>query len=321
MAATTFATLSNGVKIPRFGLGTWQSKPEEVDTAVTTALDNGYRLIDTAKVYENEQYIGDALEKYFKAGKLKREDVFLTTKLWLTHNRAEDVEDELRLSLKKLKTSYVDLFLIHQPVTYDHKMEKQDHSVKIEDTWKAMEEVYNKGLTRAIGVSNHTEEQIERLLRAAKVPIMNSQVELHLQFRQKKHREFCKKHNITVTAYAPIGSPGRSKEISSADGLQEQPDANAEPLQHPSVLKLADKYKKTGPQILLRHLLQEGILIIPKSVTPARIVENAKIFDFELTADEVAELNNAEQGNRLFMQEHCAGHPEDPFEEEREQSK
>jgi len=304
--APTFVTLSNGVKQPQLGLGTWQSEPGQVGDAVTTALDNGYRQIDTATAYGNEAEIGDALEKYFKSGKLKREDVFLVTKLWLTHNRPEDVEDQLKESLKKLKTSYVDLYFIHQPITYDHEMKKQDHSVKIEETWKKFEEMYEKGLAKAIGVSNHTEEQIERILKSASVPIMSSQVELHLRFQQKKHREFCKRHNIAVMAYAPLGSPaGRDK--------VDQP----EPLKHPTVLKFADKYKKTPQQILLRHLVQEGLVVIPKSVTPAHIIDNGKIFDFELTSDEAGELNKVEQGPRFFIQEHCVGHPEDPFKDER----
>ncbi|KAI6174143.1 alcohol dehydrogenase [Aphelenchoides besseyi] len=316
-ASTDFAKLSNGLSIPKFGLGTWQSSPEEIDTAVTTALDLGYRLIDTASIYGNEEDIGNSLKKYFDSGKLKREDVFLVTKLWVTHNRPEDVESQLRESLKKLKTDYVDLYLIHQPVTYDHEMKEQDHSVRVEHTWKAMEEVYEKKLTKSIGVSNFNEEQIGRILKSAKVPVHNSQVELHLYFQQEKHVKFCHDHNITVTAYAPLGSPGRSNFKLPTGNKLDWPD-QPKPLEHPTVKKLAEKYNKTPAQILLRHLLQKDILIIPKSINPKRIEENSKIFDFSLTADELKELNSAPQGDRFFLQDFCEGHPEDPWPELRQ---
>jgi len=316
MSTTTFVTLSNGVKMPQFGLGTWQSSPEEVKLAVTTALNEGYRLIDTATVYQNEKDIGDALKDYFATGKLKREDVFLVTKLWVSHNRPEDVEPALRDSLKKLQVEYVDLYLVHQPVTYDHEVKNQDHSVKVEDSWKGMEGVYEKGLTKAIGVSNFNESQIERIQKIAKVPIHNSQVELHLNFQQDKHFEVCKKHKITVSAYAPLGSPGRSNFTLPTGQKLEWPEA-PEPLKNENVLKLAEKYNKSPAQILLRHLLQKGILIIPKSVTPKRIKENAQIFDFKLTDEEIDQLNKTPKGPRLFLQDFCEGHPEDPFADER----
>ncbi|KAI6191161.1 Oxidoreductase, aldo/keto reductase family protein [Aphelenchoides bicaudatus] len=317
MASTTFVTLSNGVKIPQFGLGTWQSKPEEVKLAVKSALDEGYRLIDTATVYQNEKDIGEALKEYFDSGKLKRSDVFVVTKLWVSHNRPEDVEPTLRESLKLLQLDYIDLYLIHQPVTYDHQVKEQDHSVKVEDSWRGMEGVYEKGLAKAIGISNFNDSQIERIMKVAKVPIHNSQVELHLHFQQDKHVATCKKHNISVTAYAPLGSPGRSNfTLPTGQKLNWKPAPD--PLKHQFVLKLAEKYKKTPAQILLRHLLQKGILIIPKSINPSRIHENAQVFDFELSAEELDYLNKVEQGSRLFLQDFCEGHPEDPFADERQ---
>ncbi|CAD5234972.1 unnamed protein product [Bursaphelenchus xylophilus] len=318
MASSTFVTLSNGVKMPIFGLGSWQSKAGEVGDAVTVALDAGYRLIDTAAIYQNEEEIGDSLQKYFQSGKLKREDVFITTKVWCSHNRPEDIEGALKDSLKKLKTDYVDLYLIHQPAAFNHEMTEQDHSVKVEDTWKGIAGVYKQGLAKAVGVSNFSEEQIERILKSSDVPVHNSQVELHLYFQQKKHVEFCKKHNISVTAYAPMGSPGRSKFVLPNGRTQQWPVAE-EPLENAEVLKLAEKYKKSPAQILLRHLLQNNIAIIPKSVTPKRIQENAQIFDFELTADEIKTLNSQPQGSRFFLQDFMIGHPEDPWKSERPQ--
>ncbi|CEF69673.1 Alcohol dehydrogenase [NADP(+)] [Strongyloides ratti] len=304
-------TLSNGNKMPVFGLGTWQSADGEAEAAVRCALDNGYRLIDTAKCYENESEIGNVLQEYFKSGKLKREEVFITTKLWCTHNRKEEVESELRDSLKRLQIDYVDLYLIHSPTCFDHEMKEHDVSVKVEDIWKGMEDVYEKGLTKAIGVSNFSNEQIERIMKNAKIPIHNSQVEAYLYWPQFEHQKVCNKYNITVTAYAPIGSPGRFnfKLCQFEEGKEALSDEVA--------LKLAKKYNKTTAQILLRHLIQRNFSVIPKSSNPQRIIENSKIFDFNLTNEEVEELNNVTYRQRLFKQEFMIGHPEDGFISER----
>jgi diketogulonate reductase-like aldo/keto reductase len=195
-------------------------------------------------------------------------------------------------------------------------MKNQDHSVKIEDTWKGMEAIYEKGLAKAIGVSNFNNSQIERIQKVAKIPIHNSQVELHLNFQQNDHVATCKKYGISVSAYAPLGSPGRSNFVLPTGQKLEWPQAE-DPFKSENVLKLAEKYKKSPAQILLRHLLQKGILIIPKSTNPKRIKENADIFDFQLTDDEMDKLNKAPQGQRLFLQDFCEGHPEDPFKDER----
>lgn len=177
-------------------------------------------------------------------------------------------------------------------------MTKQDHSVKVEDSWKGMEGVYEKGLAKSIGVSNFNDSQIERIQKVAKVPIHNSQVELHLNFQQEKHVATCKKYNISVTAYAPLGSPGRSNfTLPSGQKLHWAEAPN--PLESETVLTLAKKYDKTPAQILLRHLLQKGILIIPKSINPKRIHENAQIFDFELSGEEIEKLNKTPQGKQI----------------------
>lgn len=197
-------------------------------------------------------------------------------------------------------------------------MSSQDHSVKVEDTWKGMEEVYNKGLVKAVGVSNFNEEQIERILKSSKVPVHNSQVELHLYFQQKKHADFCHKHNISVTAYAPMGSPGRTQ-FELPDGTRPPWPEASEPLENEVVLALAKKYNKSPAQVLLRHLLQVNICVIPKSTNPKRLHENAQIFDFELTKEEVEKLNEQDHNNRFFLQDFMKGHPEDPWKGERPQ--
>jgi len=298
--------------MPLLGLGTWQSKPGEVEAAVRTALDIGYRLIDTADAYGNEAEIGTVLHEYLSKGKLKREDVFITTKVWCTHNRPEEIEGQLRESLAKLQIEYVDLYLVHMPAAFNNDMSEQDHKVTVLDTWKGMEGVFEKGLTKAIGVSNFNEEQIQRVYDSAKVKPHNSQVETHLYLPQFEHQKLCDKLHITLTAYAPLGSPGRV-EFKKLDWA---PAPNS--LEEPVILRLAEKYHKTPAQIVIRWLLERKISPIPKSITPARIKENFEVEDFSLTADEVAELNSVKHRQRLFTQDFMIGHAEDPFKNERE---
>ncbi|KAK0428355.1 hypothetical protein QR680_010756 [Steinernema hermaphroditum] len=205
--AVPATTLSTGAKLPLLGLGTWQNDSQSIP--LRTALDAGYRLIDTATVYGNEADIGAVLHEYISSEKIKREELFITTKLWCNHNRPDEVENEIKESLKKLQLDYVDLYLIHAPVTFKADQSGHDLDVCVEDTWKAMESVFHKGFTKAIGVSNFRADQIERIQKIAKIPIHNVQVECHLYFPQFKLQEVCNKYGITMTAYAPIGSPGR----------------------------------------------------------------------------------------------------------------
>uniref|UniRef100_F1L674 Alcohol dehydrogenase NADP+ A n=1 Tax=Ascaris suum TaxID=6253 RepID=F1L674_ASCSU len=309
-------TLSNGRQMPQVGLGTWMSYPHEVAAAVRWALDAGYRLIDTATCYGNEKEIGDVLHEYLSSGKIKREELFVTTKLWCTHNRPSDIEGQIKESLAKLQLDYVDLYLVHMPAAFNHEMTQQDHSVTLEQVWTGLEAVYEKGLTKAIGLSNVSIEQVERVQKSAKVKIHNVQVECYLYFPQYELAEVCKKHNISFTAYGPLGSPGRVNWTLPSGAKLVWAEAK-NPLENELVVKLATKYKKTSAQILLRHLLQRGLAIIPKSVHESRIKENFDIFDFELTDEEMKELNDIKHRQRLFLQDFMEGHPEDPFKDER----
>jgi diketogulonate reductase-like aldo/keto reductase len=308
--------LSNGVEMPIFGLGTWQSGREEVINAVRIAVLDGYRLIDTATCYQNEDAIGEALQQLFKEGVIKREEIFITTKCWTTHLSPEDQEEGLRESLERLKLDYVDLWLAHMPGAFNKDMSEQRKDVTVEDVWKGFESLYEKKLTRAIGVSNFSIEQIERIMKIAKVPIHNHQVELHLYFQQKPMVDVCKKHNISITAYSPIGSPGRVHFVLPNGYKPEWPPAPS-PLEDSVVVKLAEKYSRTPAQILLRHLMQHGIAVIPKSTNDKRIKENHGVFDFEISDEDIKKLDSAPQNERMFWQDFLVGHPEDPFKSER----
>ncbi|KAI1701913.1 aldo/keto reductase family domain-containing protein [Ditylenchus destructor] len=310
-----YVELSNGHKMPMLGLGTAMSAPGQVEPAISAAFRAGYTYIDTAFIYANEEAIGNILEEQFRSGTVKREDIFLSTKLPPTHNRKEDIEPKLREELRNLKVDYVDMYLVHMPAAFHHDG-TQDHSVRVEDIWEGMEEVYEKGLTKAIGVSNFNATQIRRILKMARVRPHNVQVETHINLIQTEIHDLCKAENITMTGYAPLGSPGRGS-TAMPKGHTDPWPPGPKPLLNPLVLKLAGKYIKPPAAILLRYLHQRGIIVVPKSVCPERILENIQIFDFELLPEEVQELSRTEPQQRFFQQNQLIGHPEDPFANER----
>uniref|UniRef100_A0A1I7SHW2 Aldo_ket_red domain-containing protein n=1 Tax=Bursaphelenchus xylophilus TaxID=6326 RepID=A0A1I7SHW2_BURXY len=253
-----FTKFSNGVKFPLIGYGTWLSdNPETLEKCLRVALDAGYRYIDTAYLYKNEHVIGEVLEEYYKAGKFKREDIFLTTKLPLQGHVPEDAEYFIQYSLKALKTDYIDLYLIHnaccakmdpntkEPIEAEPEILEPNNVPHI-DTWRVLEKYYKQGTFRAIGVSNFTVPQLEDLYNKAEVKPQNLQVELHIFSRRRALVEFCEKHNITVTSYATLGSPARKTGfIKNFD--DKWPEADC--LNHPLVQELSQKYKKTPAQV------------------------------------------------------------------------
>ncbi|CAI5453957.1 unnamed protein product [Caenorhabditis angaria] len=314
MVAVPQITLSNGVSMPAVGLGTWQSTPEEVKKAVRVALESGYRLIDTAAIYQNEEAIGEAVEQAIADGIVTREQLFITTKAWTHEFAPGKLEAALRESLRKLKTTYVDLYLAHMPTATAQDGSALD--VTVEQVWQEFEHVYNLGLAKAVGVSNWNNDQIARVLKSGKVAVHNSQVELHLYFAQHDHHDFCKANNISVTSYATLGSPGRVHfKLPTGQKVEWAPAASD--LEDSNVVAIAEKHHKTPAQVLLRYALDRGIAIIPKSITPSRIVENFQLFDFQLTQDEIALLESHKVNQRLFLQEFMAGHKEDAFPSER----
>ncbi|MEU2432780.1 aldo/keto reductase [Streptomyces sp. NPDC007861] len=267
MSKVPSLTLNNGVAMPQLGFGVWQVPDAEAAQAVGTALEAGYRSIDTAAVYENEKGTGEALA----ASGIPREELFVTTKLW---NGDQGYDATLRAfdaSLARLGLDHVDLYLIHWPVP------AKDAYV---DTYKALETVLADGRARAIGVSNFLPEHLERLLAETSVVPAVNQIELHPQLQQAESRAFHAEHGIATEAWSPLGQ-GR--------GL----------LEVPTVVAVAQKHGRTAAQVVLRWHLQLGNVVIPKSVTPSRIRENIEVFDFELDTDDLAALAALDEGRRL----------------------
>lgn len=319
-----FIKLSTGALMPSLGLGTWQSSKKDVQTAVQTALNIGYRSIDTAFAYGNEADIGEVLQDYISQGKIKRSELFITTKLAMTFHKRERVTESLKKSLTALKLDYVDLFLIHIPCgaqksdTTDAPKFSESNTIYADgtdllDTWRGMEDVFNAGLAKAIGLSNVNTKQIDRIYNAASVKPHNVQNECHLYFQQKSIVELCQKYNISFTSYSPLGSPGRL----SYKVISKNWPTPGDSLEDPIVVELSKRFKKTPAQVLLRWGIQRGLAVIPKSVTPVRVEENFQIFDFNLTDADMKALGSVTINQRLFLQDFIAGHPDDPLKEER----
>ncbi|XP_029036605.2 1,5-anhydro-D-fructose reductase-like isoform X2 [Osmia bicornis bicornis] len=322
--------LLSGYDMPTVGLGTWQAKPEEIEKAVSTALNVGYRHIDTAFNYNNEEAIGAVLKKWFEEGG-KREDLFITSKLPNYGNRPSDVEKFITLSLKKLGLDYLDMYLIHMPFAFklnestNTAVTNEDGSYVLDlDTdpvsvWKQMEEQVKKGHTRSIGLSNFNEKQVLNIWENAQIKPSNLQIELHAYLQQNSIRQMCQKHNIIVTAYSPLGSPGAKQHFQTKynHNVEDFPDL----LGHPIVQKISTEHKRSPAQILLHHLLQLGVVVIPKSSSPERIKANIDLFDFTLTKEEMELLSTLDKGpggrifNFLFFKG-VENHSHYPFKDE-----
>ncbi|XP_043461030.1 aldo-keto reductase family 1 member B1-like [Leptopilina heterotoma] len=304
---------NNGNEIPIFGLGTWKSKPGEVTQAVKDAIDIGYRHIDCAHVYGNEKEVGEAIKAKIAEGVVKREDLFITSKLWNTYHKPELVEIAIKKTLSDLGLNYLDLYLIHWPFAYKDGPENFpqtaegkpfiDDSVDYLDTWKGMEGVFEKKLTKNIGISNFNSEQIERLLKNCKVKPVTNQVECHPYLIQRKLADFCKANGIAITAYSPLGSPDRPWAKPEDPKLMEDK----------KLLELAKKYNKSPAQVLIRYQIDRGHIVIPKSVTKSRIAENTKVFDFKLNDDDIAYIDTFECNGRICPMFGCEKGKHYPF--------
>lgn len=308
-------TLNSGKSIPMVGFGTWKSKPGEVTAAVKAAIDSGYRHIDCAYVYGNESEVGTAIKDRIDAGVVKREDLFVTSKLWNTFHRQDLVKKGIQASLERLKLDYLDLFLIHWPMAYVEEREvfpKDENGkfifseVDFLDAWKGMEGCVDDGLTKSIGLSNFNSKQIQRVIDNAKIKPAMLQIECNPYFQQDRLLKFCHERGIHVTAYSPLGSPDRP--------WAKPEDPNL--LEDPHVVQVAKRLGKSPAQVLLRWNIQRDVIVIPKSVTPSRIQENFQLFDFELSADDMKTMSEFEHNFRACKLEWVSDHKYYPFKEE-----
>lgn len=311
MVQAPIITLNDGTKMPAFGLGTYTALRGECERAVKQAIDAGYRHFDTAYFYENEHEVGKAIKDKISEGVIKRDDVYVVTKLWCHFHDPERVEKACRKSLENFGLDYVDCYLMHWPYGYayegddvmfptDAKGEVILSDVDYVDTWKEMEKLVGLGLTKSIGVSNFNSEQLQRLLSVVKIKPVHNQIECHAGLTQKKLIKFCQDKDIAVTAYCPLGRP---------DVASKTPKY----LFDETVKAIGDKYKKTPAQVVLRYLVELGVVPIPKSVTKNRIEENINIFNFKLDAEDHKILESYNDGKRLIQMDHAKKSKYYPF--------
>jgi len=256
---------ANGVSIPNIGFGTWQLAPgKETERAVSEALRVGYRHIDTATIYGNEENVGEAARRSGMA----REDIFITTKVWNSERGYDKALSAFDASMQKLGLDYLDLYLIHWPATEKHSAKWQALN---RETWRALERLYAEKRVRAIGVSNFLSRHLAPLLANAEIKPMVNQIEYHPGYTQKETAALCKAEAIVLEAWAPLGK-GKA-------------------LAHPVIQEIASRLAKTGAQVVLRWCLQNGAIPLPKSARPERILENYSIFDFELAQADMESID------------------------------
>ncbi|WP_167629903.1 aldo/keto reductase [Listeria valentina] len=260
--------LANGTKIPGFGLGVFQVANQDASEAVKEAITTGYRLIDTAQIYGNEEGTGEGIKKGLKAASLERKDLFVTSKVWNNHLSYEDTIQALNESLEKLGLDYLDLYLIHWP-----------GKDAFRTSYKALEDLYRQGKIKAIGVSNFQKHHLEELLNFATIKPVLNQIELHPKLIQKELRAFCKERDIRIQAWSPL--------------------MQGQILSDPVLENIAQTHQRSVAQIVLRWDIQQDILVVSKSAKPERIKSNAQLFDFELTQEELSQITALNENLRV----------------------
>lgn len=263
-------TMTNGVQIPKIGLGTWRIDDDKVAQPVAAAIKMGYRHIDTAQTYGNERGVGEGI----RASGIARDELFVTSKVEAEFKTYEETVDSINESLEKLDIEYIDLMLIHSPQPWDDFRTDKHYFKENLEVWKALEEFYEAGKLKAIGVSNFKEEDLDNLLEHVEIKPMVNQILTHISNTPFALIDYCKDHDILVEAYSPI--------------------AHGEILNHPGIKKLADKYEVSVPQLCIRYCLEMGLVVLPKSENPDHIKNNMQV-DFEISADDMEILKGMDR--------------------------
>ncbi|MGN7760551.1 aldo/keto reductase [Paenibacillus sp. 22594] len=265
---STVVRANNGVAIPQLGFGVYKiTKEEEFRTAISEAIQIGYRHFDTAKIYGNEEALGRAIQN----SQIPREQFFITSKVWNTDHGYKATKKAFERTIQKMGVDYLDMYLIHFA------------SPNYIETWKAMEELYEAGKIKVIGVANFEIQHLEHLMKYSTIPPMINQIETHPEFPQLELHNYLKEHQILHEAWAPLGQ------------------GNQTLLQHPELKKIAEQHHKTVAQVILRWHLERGVILIPKSSNPKRIKENSEIFDFSLTSRNMEKVSQLNTGKRYSM--------------------
>ena len=289
---------SNGDEMPGIGLGTWKAGKGEVGEAVKTAIRNGYRHIDCAATYGNEAEIGEALAEIFKEGKIKREDLWITSKLWNNAHLKDDVIPVLKSTLRDLQLEYLDLYLIHWPVAFKPGVafpQSNEEYLSLEEapiieTWNKMIEARELGLTKHIGVSNFSIPKLEELMEESPVAPEMNQIKLHPYLQQDEMLEFCSRNNIHLTAYSPLGSGDRASAMKAKD----EPSL----LENKTIVQIAKKHGASAAQVLIKWHLIRGTAVIPKSTTPEYITENLSSAGVNLNEEDLKKIADLDRHYR-----------------------